>query len=205
MNITKKIIDLRTPKTSLNVLKPIADRFSPRVFSDTPIEKNELSIILEAARLAPSGRNHQPWLYFWAKKGTNGYEKLSTCLPERNFIWARTAPLLLIATYNPIEPTGEINNWAQYDLGQASMAIVLQAQSLGIYCRQIGSFDMEKSKQLFSKFFGKQEPLVMLAFGHIGNDVDYSKAPEEIVAKDLTSWEFQNNNHRKETVGIELV
>lgn len=199
-----KIINLRKPKTSIKVLKAIADRFSPRVFADYTINDDELSIILEAARLAPSGRNHQPWMYYYAKKGTNGYLKLSTCLPERNYIWASKAPLLIVATYNPKEPTGEINKWAKYDLGQASMSMVLQAQSLGIYCRQIGSFDKEKCRQLFADLFGNQEPLVILAFGRIGNEIDYSNAPEEIVTKELTDWEFQNNNHRKTTVGIEL-
>jgi nitroreductase len=204
MSITEEIINLRKPKTTLPVLKPISDRFSPRVFADTPITDNEISIILEAARLAPSGRNHQPWLYLYAKKGSEGYEKLSTCFPERNHIWASKTPLLIAATYDPKDPMEELNDWAQYDLGQASLSMVLQAQSLDIYCRQIGSFDREKFKEEFSQQLNGYEPLVILALGHIGGEEDYSKAPKEIVEKDLTDWNYQNKNQRKEIVGIQL-
>jgi nitroreductase len=204
MNITEKIINLRKPKTDIPVLKPISDRFSPRVFSGAPISDNEIAIMLEAARLAPSGRNHQPWFYIYARKGTEGHKRICSCFPERNHIWASKAPLLVAAVYDPKDAIDGLNEWAQYDLGQASMAMVLQAQSLDIYCRQIGSFDRSKFKEEFASYLSDNEPLVILAFGHIGGDEEYSNTTQEIVDKDMTEWEFQNKNQRKGTIGVEL-
>jgi nitroreductase len=44
-------------------LKVIQDRRSIREWTDEPISEEDLAIILEAGRLAPSGENAQPWRF----------------------------------------------------------------------------------------------------------------------------------------------
>lgn len=39
----------------------IKDRFSVRSFSDQKVEEEKLDLILEAAKLAPTAKNNQPW------------------------------------------------------------------------------------------------------------------------------------------------
>ena len=87
MNLLQEIVNKRTPKTLHNLIGSISQRFSPRVFSSHRIPDKHLEIIFEAARLAPSGRNNQPWFYYWIKKGSRLYKKLESCIPERNS-WA---------------------------------------------------------------------------------------------------------------------
>ena len=197
MYIVEQILSLRKPKATVPVIPSIAARFSPRIFQNTPITETEMASIFAAAKLAPSGRNHQPWFYFWTKKNTPAHEKLCSCIPERNQ-WAKAAPLLIVASYDPTEPIDLINKWAQYDLGQATMSLILQAQELGISCRQIGSFDPEKTKQTFPEYFTGQEPLVLLAMGRMGTEADYALAPQEIIDKELTPW------MRKDKIDSEL-
>ena len=84
MNLLQEIVNKRTPKTLHNLIGSISQRFSPRVFSSHRIPDKHLEIIFEAARLAPSGRNNQPWFYYWIKKGSRLYKKLESCIPERN-------------------------------------------------------------------------------------------------------------------------
>ena len=43
--------------------KAIQDRRSIRAFTDEPVSEEDLAMILEAARLAPSGENAQPWRF----------------------------------------------------------------------------------------------------------------------------------------------
>ena len=45
----------------------IQDRRSVRNFTDEPIDDQDLDMILEAARLAPSGENAQPWRFIVVK------------------------------------------------------------------------------------------------------------------------------------------
>ena len=47
--------------------KVIQDRRSVRNFTDEPIADQDLDMILEAARLAPSGENAQPWRFIVVK------------------------------------------------------------------------------------------------------------------------------------------
>ncbi len=45
------------------VLQAIQYRQSSRTFSNTPISRASVQRILDAARLAPSGANQQPWRF----------------------------------------------------------------------------------------------------------------------------------------------
>jgi nitroreductase len=186
VSLRDDIIQRRLPVTDLNILEPMQQRFSPRVFSSAPIPQADFDVIFEAARLTPSGRNHQPWFFYTANNHTNAHEKLSACLPERNG-WALTAPTLIICCYDPSEPKDGVNKWSQYDLGAAVMSLVLQATQMGYYCRQIGSFDMEKTKTDLS-IPDPLVPFTLVAIGKIGDEQDYSSAPQEIIDKELESF-----------------
>lgn len=184
MSIVEDILKNRKPEPRYPVLDSIAKRFSPRVFNDAVIPKEYIHSFLEAARLAPSGRNTQPWFFYIIKKGSTSYDKIKLCIPERNG-WALSAPVIIIACYTPYEAKSTPNKWAQYDLGAAVISLVLQAQELGIYSRQIGSFDIETAK----KQFNIQDPYIpftLIAMGAMGNENDYEKADREYVEKDVT-------------------
>lgn len=196
MTILENVRKTKILNTNLLVLNCIKKRFSPRVFSSSPIPQSDLNTIFEAARLAPSARNHQPWFFYYAKKGTAMYEKLFTCIVDRNF-WAKTAPIIVIACYDPTEPNDEVNRWATYDLGAAVLSLVLQATELGYHCRQIGSFDCNGAKQKFSipdPFL----PFTLIAVGKMGTEEDYKKANPEIIKKELEP------NTRKSVIFQEL-
>lgn len=198
MSIQQDIINARSPKPAHPVMDVFAKRFSPRVFTADPVTDTELASCFEAARLAPSGRNHQPWKFFFTKRSDPAFNKLITdCIPVRNQ-WADTASVLVVAAFDPSEPTEGVNRWAQYDLGSACMSLVLEAQSLGISCRQVGSFDLEKLKQSFPQIAAPYEPLVVLVLGKMGTESDYSLASPELVQSEQQPWS------RKEQISEQL-
>ena len=53
----------KTVSTDYPVHEFIADRWSPYAFDATPVEKEDLLSLFEAARWAPSGLNNQPWKF----------------------------------------------------------------------------------------------------------------------------------------------
>ena len=48
-------------------MKVIQDRRSIREFTEEPVSDQDLDMILEAARQAPSGENAQPWRFIIVK------------------------------------------------------------------------------------------------------------------------------------------
>lgn len=180
MSDLTKILQIHKPKTKYKVIKEITQRWSPRYYSPEPVLEKHLQIIFEAARWAPSGHNHEPWYYYYAKKGSLGYKQLFSTLNDYNQSWAKTAPLLVLACAEKTNKHGE-NPFAVYDLGASVISLILQAQSLGYYARQMGLFDKEKVKKFF-KLEKKLVPFIIIALGKIG---DYEKAPKEIVEMEL--------------------
>jgi len=178
MNIgnTSVILKLKEPKPRFPVLQEIKKRFSPRLYSSEPVGEKDIQSMFEAARWTPSGHNNQPWYFYYTHKGTDSYIRLFSTLNEYNRSWAKTAPLLVLACAIPKNVHGE-NPFAYYDLGAAVITLVLQAQRLGYYSRQMGMFDKKKVKKMFP-LDNDHEPFIVVAMGKIG---DYTKAPQSIV------------------------
>ena len=55
-----------------SVIKAISQRRSPRVFLERSVEPGKLLSLFEAARLAPSSNNEQPWRFIVAIKDDIG-------------------------------------------------------------------------------------------------------------------------------------
>lgn len=179
---TGKMLKLKRPSLKSPITKTLRDRFSPTLFSAKRLSEKEIKSIFEASRWAPSGYNHQPWFFYWAHKGTASYKKIVTCLSERNQ-WAETAPLLVVACRIPrCEhcPNGE-NKFAAHDLGLAVMAAIVEAQSLGIYSRQMGMFDRDGIVKLL-KIPAENVPTVVIAMGRLG---DYAKVSDAMLEKEM--------------------
>jgi len=126
----------------------IASRWSPRAFDSKPIENEKLQHIFEAARWTASSSNLQPWYFLVGFKEDEVYEKIISTMVEFNQLWAKTAPVLVLAISARITAKGEQNHSHAYDLGQAVSALSLQATADGIFVHQMGGFDKEKAKEL---------------------------------------------------------
>lgn len=71
------------------------ERWSPRAYSGAEISEPELFEVLEAARWAPSAYNAQPWHFVYARRGSEGWERLLGLLNEFNRSWAAEASALI--------------------------------------------------------------------------------------------------------------
>lgn len=133
------------------VNKLVEQRWSPRAYSDKPVEKEKLNSILEAARWAPSAFNEQPWRFIVGKKGDNTYDSILSTLVDWNILWAGNAPVLIL---NIAKKTFTHNNKQnvtfKYDLGQAVGFMILEAVNQKLYTHQISGFDAEKAAELLN-------------------------------------------------------
>jgi nitroreductase len=137
-------------RTSLAVHPLLASRFSPRSFSDRDVSDEELELVLEAARLAPSSMNEQPWRFLVARRGGEGHAELLASLTESNRIWADKAPVLILnmAVVN-LARNGHPNHHARHDLGLAIAQLTVQASALGMCLHQLGGFHPDQAREAF--------------------------------------------------------
>lgn len=145
----------------------IRDRWSPRAFSDIPVPAPVIRSLLEAARWAPSSMNAQPWSFVVAGRVSEpqAHERVVATLAPANAVWARRAPLLVIAVARLTHPNGAPNRHALYDTGQAVAQLTMQATADGLSVHQMGGFSVAAATELFRIPDG-YEPVAVLAIGY---------------------------------------
>jgi len=149
--------------------EPIARRWSGRAFDpERGLSRQQRLALLEAARWAPSCYGAQPWRYLVCEREqqATAWEAALGCLSEGNRSWAKQAPLLLLAVADSrFEHNDEANRWGQYDTGAASVSLCLQATALGLMAHQMGGFDAERARAVFT-IPARYTPMAMIAVGH---------------------------------------
>ncbi|HEY6386700.1 MAG TPA: nitroreductase family protein [Candidatus Acidoferrum sp.] len=156
--------------TAFPVHDLIRDRWSPRAFSDKPVDPAILASLFEAARWAPSSNNEQPWTYLVATKddGENHTRMLSV-LVEFNASWAKDAPVLVLAVAGlKFHADGTPNRNAFYDTGAASALLSVEATARGLAVHQMAGFDHAKAQQVF-EIPDDWEPIAAMAIGYPGD------------------------------------
>jgi len=161
--------------------KLITDRWSPVAFDSRKVEFETLHLLFEAAKWAPSGRNSQPWRFIFASSDMPDYKVLLGLLSERNQVWAKTAPLLvlplaqIISTYK-----NRPNRLAFYEAGMAVGNLLIQATHMGLMVHQMGGYDVERAKEELV-IPSRYEPMAMMAIGYKG---DVASLPKELAARE---------------------
>ena len=121
----------------------IRSRRNVRSFTDQPIADDHLDEILESGRRSPSSQNWQPWDFILVRQREE-LEKLSHVWRGAGHVAHAAAAIALIA---PVPKDQRQRDRLQYDLGQATMSIMLAATSLGIGSAHsaVGDQDMARS------------------------------------------------------------
>ena len=132
--------------TLLNIIK---HRKSIRNFLDRPVEREKIMTCLEAARLAPSACNSQPWKFIAVD---DRQLKNRLCRAAFSGIYSmnafcKTAPVIVVVISEKskfIARIGELFRGTKYyliDIGIACEHFVLQAEDLGLGTCWIGWFN----------------------------------------------------------------
>lgn len=122
--------------------KAITSRRNVREFADREIAPDELDRILEAGRRAPSSRNWQPWDFVVVTDRAQ--------LQELAKVWrgaghvADSAATIALVVQEGEDPHGR----ADYDLGQATMAMMIAAADLGIGSGHAAVADQAKAREV---------------------------------------------------------
>jgi nitroreductase len=148
----------------------LASRWSPRAFDpNRRVSRMALRTLLEAARMAPSCFNEQPWRFLvFDGEDPESLEQARDCLSSGN-AWARRAPVLILSVAaERWSRDGSPNRWAGHDVGLASENLALQATSLGFAVHFMAGFDEREARELFRIPEGFT-PMAMIAVGYPGD------------------------------------
>jgi nitroreductase len=148
----------------------LKNRWSPRAFSERPVEPQALRSLFEAARWAPSSNNEQPWVYLVATKDdVENFAKMLGVLVEFNANWAKHAPVLALSVAHlKTNRDGKPNRVALHDVGSATAQLTFEANARGLLVHQMAGFDAEKARQTFA-IPPDWEPVAAIAIGYPGN------------------------------------
>jgi nitroreductase len=122
----------------------IRSRRDVREFADRPIADEDLDRILEAGRRAPSASNWQPWDFVVVTEREQLTELANVWQGARHVANAAAA-IALIAPLPEDERRGELE---QFDLGQATMSMMIAAADLGIGSGHAAVQDQELARRL---------------------------------------------------------
>jgi nitroreductase len=152
-----------------NFTKLSENRHSGYSFDSTKsITKEQIIKLAEAASLAPSSYNEQPWRFIFCDKmlSPKAYEKAFRCLVEANQKWAKDVPLLIVVLAdNKSDYNQKINTFAAFDTGAAALSLVYQATDLGLMAHQMGGYEVDKLKEAFA-IPENLIPLSVIAIGY---------------------------------------
>ncbi len=147
----------------------IRSRRNVRSFTSDPIPAADLDQILEAGRRAPSSQNWQPW-DFVVVTNRSECSELATVWRGAGHVAEAAAAVALIAP--DITDERQLRN-RQYDLGQATMAMMIAAADLGVGSCHAGIGDQDHARRLL-RYPADRICAYLISFGY---PVDRPLAP----------------------------
>jgi nitroreductase len=140
----------------MNFTELVKQRVSIRKYISKPVPRELIDRCLEAARLAPSASNSQPWSFIVvddeSKKNEIVKKSMSGIYSSNKFV--ATAPVIIAAITEQssyITRLGGMLRHVKYnliDIGIACEHLVLQAAELGLGTCWLGWFDEKALKQV---------------------------------------------------------
>ncbi len=186
---------------NIDFLSLVKERQSDRRYSDKPVEKEKLMRCLEAARLAPSACNSQPWTFIVVDdpelKNKVAKETSGGVLPLNHF--TAQAPVLITIVLEKPNITcgfGEMvkdKRFTLMDIGIAASQFCLQAAAEGLGSCMLGWFNEKKVAELL-KIPKSKRPMLIITLGYPAGKKrkKIRKKPEEV---------FRYNSYRNNTPG----
>ena len=179
-----------------NFMDLVNSRYSCRDYCDKKVPREDILKCLEAARLAPSACNSQPWKFIIVDEPS-----LKAELTEAAFTapytasWPKNAPLFLVVASNTGSFMTKVGNMVRdtryylLDLGIAIEHFVLQATELGLGTCWMGWFNEKGVKKVLGLPASSRVEIIM--------PIGYPNKKEEKkkIRKKMEEISRFNNNH----------
>jgi len=161
----------------------IKKRYSVRAYKPDQVEDEVLNQVLEAARLAPTAANRQPFQLVVIP--TAGREaELKRIYPSG---WFTQAPLVICACGIPAKgwTSRDSKNYTDVDVAIVMDHLILAAANLGLGTCWIGAFDPAAAREVL----GLPDGVEPIAFTPLGYPADQPRPKKRKALSDLVRYE----------------
>ncbi len=132
----------------MDFYKVVKNRVSTREYKSDAITNEILDRVLDAARLAPSGKNGQPWRFIVVKNIETRKKLVGACRGQR---FIQEAPVTIVACgyeSRAYKKMGGYWNSLPVDIGISLEHLMLAAEVEGLGTCWIGAFNEEEVRNL---------------------------------------------------------
>ena len=173
-----------------NFLDLVNKRQSVRAYQEIAVEKEKIERCIEAARLAPSACNAQPWKFIVVDKPElkNELASLTTTKMMSMNHFACQAPVLVVVVMESANLTSTLGSvirdkpFTLIDVGIASVQFCLQATDEGLGTCMLGWFNEKKVKKLLN-IPSSRRAVLIITLGYAEKEetrTKYRKSTEEV-------------------------
>jgi len=161
----------------------IQKRYSVRAYKSDPIEEDKLEKVLNAARLAPTAANRQPFQIIVIH--TDGKQEALKKIYRKD--WFVQAPLLICAVGIPGKSwvREDMRRYLDVDVAIVMDHLILAATNLGLGTCWIAAFNAKAAREIL-ELPDEVEPLI---FSPLGYPADELGAKERKPLSDLIRYE----------------
>ncbi len=168
----------------MSFLELAKKRYSVRNYKETPVEKEKILAVIEAARLAPSAVNYQPW-HFIVVTDEKVKEKIAESYPRD---WFKKAPAIIVACGKHAESWKRMDgkDHCDIDVAIAVEHMTLAAADMGLGTCWICAFNAKKCHEALG-LPEDVEVIALLPLGYPADDRIPVKKRKNI--DEIMSWE----------------
>lgn len=167
----------------MEYLELIKKRYSVRAYKSKPVEKEKLEKVLEAANLAPTAANRQPFRFIVIS--TKGREAELRRIYRAE--WFYTAPIVICACAIPSQAWARMDgkDYSDVDTTIAMDHLILAATDLGLGTCWIAAFDPSVARTVL----GLPDDVEPIAFTPLGYPDDKPKGKYRKDLSELVKYE----------------
>ena len=167
----------------------ILQRQSDRKYNNKPVSRELIIKCLEAARMAPSACNSQPWKFVVVDDPSLLEPMAEAAAGMGMNKWVKQAPVIVAVTLEKMNFTARIGSvikdkeYSLLDVGIAVEHFCLQAADLGLGTCIMGWFDEKKIKKLLN--IGNKRIPLLISLGYPASETR-KKSRKNL--KEMSSW-----------------
>ncbi len=167
-----------------SLLDAMNQRFSCRAYDTRQLDDNVLTAVLEAARIAPSACNRQPWQFLVLR---NEADRVAV-VEAYNRDWIKSAPAFIIAfgDHSQSWHRADGKDHADIDIAIAVEHICLAATTMGLGTCWVCNFNAEVIRQAFN-VPDNLEPIAIIPIGY---PAEGCPRPEKVrkTSEEIIKW-----------------
>jgi nitroreductase len=175
---------MANPRDSSSILAQLAARRSSYAFDrEQPVAEGDQRALLEAARLAPSWKNREPWRLIVCDRFARpeAWQQLFTTLARAEQPWAYSVPLFVAVAvdFEGVEPEQRFR--AAFDAGGAALQICLEAGARGLATQTTSAFDEARLRSCL----GLPEQVSCVALVCVGHRADLGTLGRDVYRREI--------------------